>query len=281
MFNMELLSLLKKIIFILIIYILWVCLSCKMEGKTFSFRCLKNIKSFIKKFQKKIKLFSYRESFETESSYIPENDFIDELNATQINTYKYLKTKYEAALSQTNQLWDPDWINKEWKLKTNYDHPFFSMGPETMFEEYILYNCEYENKKIEIATDTFGNVIEDKSNVDDFKVYTTGNDITGLVQGDIAYKFSVIESEQRQGLFEFYKFKTYADTIAIPEDAYFKWDVDGVVSEQVTGVRYGEVDMDTYVQDFLACLVNEIDVLNKYVNHLQKVNRMGDDMMMI
>lgn len=274
---LSVLSLLKKIIFILIIYILWVCLSCNMEGKTFSFKCLeKNIKSFIKTFQRKMRLISYRESFETSPSYIPENENITDLGATQINTYVYLKTKYEAALSQAGLTWEPDWKNKEWKLDTVYDRGFFEM--DSMFEEYILYTVkDIGGNEIKIATNASGEVIEAKSG--SFKRKETYGDPK---PDDVAYEFMVTNV----GLGTFTIFEAVQPTdsrlnqglinnLSIAQ-ATFAWYAREI--QYPVGVRYGKVDMDTYIQDFLACLVNEIDVLNKYVNHLQKVNRMGDDM---
>tara|TARA_Y100000389_G_C17470142_1_gene529671 strand:+ start:5917 stop:6633 length:717 start_codon:yes stop_codon:yes gene_type:complete len=237
-----------------------------MEGKTFSFKCLeKNIKSVIKTFQRKMRLISYRESFETDSSDIPENEPIDVLyngedKATQINIYNYLKIKYGDSLMKLD-LYDK-MINKEWKLSSaKYNNKLFTEDPQDIFNEYILYTFNFsDGLEFIIKKDKNGNT-DDESVLEGYP--NKDNSVTD-VSGQTTYRFDTDNGGDG-------RIKKYIGTI----DGW------GSAVEILTskGVRYGTTNVNEYIQDCFACLVNEIDVLNKYVNHLQKVNRMGDDMM--
>lgn len=162
---MDITNFLQKIIILVIIYIVWICISCNMEGKRVSFECLKqNVKiifSIIVNITKKLKIINI-ESFDTNDDEDPVVRKYIEIDQGY-EVYDILKKQYKNALrsfpglgwnmnegkilttsgpTDADEVGDENWHKKTWRLKP--DKTFFTPSKESMpneddyFENYML-----------------------------------------------------------------------------------------------------------------------------------------------
>lgn len=266
---MELKSVVDKIIFLLILYIVWIVISNTIEKRKFRIDL-----TFVHKYVKKALRFMYKllfskiENFEDDGDDDDEESYTNGLEDLSSNIkshkdfYKFIKDVYQNQVKNTknsNSSSDDEWeMWKNYKFRNGKQH-FYKLGPESF----------YENR--ERIYD-----LNDLKNIDGYQVLKSGDKDKKIT---VTYKYDE----------DSFEIKNY-DSDDENDQNQIKLNFDGKdlkyqIKDDDTGfgdvisLEYEEKELgqnsEQYFKEFIGTLVYEINDLNKQIAHLQKVTTLG------